>query len=284
MNSSLDRSNRFRSLVGSALLAAFALTLGTALAIAQEGQPVPKTTVPKATVPKAAPAAPAAAAPAGAPAAGAEGSPEDSAWVKLCLKNEQTGNKQICLVNHEGLEPNTGMVLVAAAVRTIEGEDKQNLLVRLPTAYSLIIPAGVQIKIDDGEPISLQYAVCFPTSCQVQMELTKETFDKMRKGKQMVVAAMNMQQKTMAFPVPLTGFSKTFDGPPVDNAKYEEARRQMMEKFRQRQMELANKAAEAEQKKGQAGGGAQAGGAPAPAPAPNAMIAPPKMPATPSPQ
>ena len=274
MNSSLDRWNTFRSLIGSALLAAFALTLGMTLAVAQ-GQPVPKT-----TVPKAAPAAPAAA-PAGAPAAGAGAGPEESAWVKLCLKNDQTGNKQICLVNHEGLEPNTGMVLVAAAVRTIEGEDKQNLLVRLPTAYSLVIPAGVQIKIDDSEPISLQYAVCFPTSCQVQMELTKEMFDKMRKGKQMVVAAMNMQQKTMAFPVPLTGFGKTFDGPPVDNAKYEEARRQMMEKFRQRQMELANKAAEAEQKKGQAGGEAQANGA---APAPNATIAPRETPAAPPPQ
>ena len=278
MNSSLDRWNTFRSLIGSALFTAFALTLGMTLAVAQ-GQPVPKTTVPKAA--PAAPAAARAAAPAGAPASGADAGPEESAWVKLCLKNDQTGNKQICLVNHEGLEPNTGIVLVAAAVRTIEGEDKQNLLVRLPTAYSLVIPAGVQIKIDDSEPISLQYAVCFPTSCQVQMELTKEMFDKMRKGKQMVVAAMNMQQKTMAFPVPLTGFSNTFDGPPVDNAKYEEARRQMMEKFRQRQAELANKAAEAGQKKGQAGGEAQANGA---APAPNATMVLPKTPAAPPPQ
>jgi invasion protein IalB len=274
MNSSMDRSNTFRSLAGLALLAAFALTVGTNFAVAQEGQPVPKT-----TVPKAAPAAPAA-----APAAGAQGGPEESAWVKLCLKNDQTNNKQVCLVNHEGLEPNTGMVLVAAAVRSIEGEDKQNLLVRLPTAYSLIMPAGVQIKIDDGEPIALQYAVCFPTSCQVQMELTKEIFDKMRKGKQMVVAAMNMQQKTMAFPVPRTGFAKTYDGPPVDNAKYEEARRAMMEKFRQRQMELANKAAEAEQKKGQAGGAPVADGTAAPAAAPDATVAPPKMPAAAPPQ
>ena len=144
----------------------------------------------------------------------------------------------------------------------------------MPTAYALVMPAGVQIKIDDGEPISLQYAVCFPTSCQVQMELSKEMFDKMRKGKQMVVAAMNMQQKAMAFPVPLTGFGKTFDGPPVDNAKYEEARRLMMEKFRQRQIELANKAAEAQQKKEQGGGQAQAEGG---APAPNATVAPPKI-------
>jgi invasion protein IalB len=257
MISSIDRWNVVRRAVGSALLAGLALGLGTSVALAQQGQAVPKGTAPAAQAPAAA-----------APGQGAAA--EDSAWVKLCLKNEQTGNKQVCLVNHEGLEPNTGMVLVAAAVRTIEGEDKQHLLVRLPTAYSLVMPAGVQIKIDDDEPIQLQYAVCFPTSCQVQMELTKEMFEKMRKGKQMIVAAMNMQQKAMAFPVPLTGFSKTYDGPPVDNAKYEAARRAMMEKFRERQMELANKAAEAEQKK--------EGAAAAPA-APSATVAPPKMPA-----
>jgi invasion protein IalB len=275
MISSMVRWNTLRGMARRGLLAALALGLGTSLAFAQDPQPVPKTTAaPKSAAPAPAPAAPApaAAAAGAAPAAGA--GPEDSAWVKLCLKNEQTGNKEICLVNHEGLEPNTGMVLVAAAVRSVEGEDKQSLLVRLPTAYSLVMPAGVQIKIDDGEPISLQYAVCFPTSCQVQIDLTKEMFDSMRKGKQMVVAAVNMQQKTMAFPVPLTGFSKVFDGPPVDNAKYEEARRQLMEKFHQRQIELANKAAEAQQKKAQGGGDAQASGTP-PA-APNATVAPPK--------
>ena len=59
------------------------------------------------------------------------------------------------------------MVLIAAAVRKVEGEDKQQLLVRVPTAYALVMPAGVQIKIDESQPIQLQYAICFPTSCQV---------------------------------------------------------------------------------------------------------------------
>lgn len=281
MISSMDRWNMLRSMAQRGLLAALAVGLGTSLAIAQQAPAVPKTPAAPKAAPAPAPAAPVPA-PAAAGAAPVGAGPEESAWVKLCLKNDQTGNKEICLVNHEGLEPNTGMVLVSAAVRTVEGEDKQSLLVRLPTAYSLVIPAGVQIKIDEGEPISLQYAVCFPTSCQVQIELTKEMFDNMRKGKQMVVAAMNMQQKTMAFPVPLTGFGKVFDGPPVDNAKYEESRRQLMEKFRQRQAELANKAAEAQQKKEQGGGEAQSSGAPPQPGAPNATVAPSKTPPVPA--
>ena len=227
---------------------ALILTLALPLAMAQqapEGQLQPKSTQ--------APKAPAAGAPtaaAGAPTAAAPAGAADDAWVKLCMRNEQTANKEICLVNHEGLEPNTGMVLIAAAVRKVEGEEKQQLLLRVPTAYALVMPAGVQVKIDEEQPIQLQYAICFPTSCQVQLELTKELMDSMRKGKQMVVAAMNIQQKTMGFPVPLTGFAKAYDGAPVDSAKYEESRRQLMEVFRKRQAELAAKAAEAAQKKG----------------------------------
>ena len=94
MNSSMDRWNTFRRLAGPALFAACALALGTTLAVAQES-----------TAPKRAPAAPAAApaAPAapGAGTAAAGPAVEESAWVKLCLKNEQTANKQVCLVNHE---------------------------------------------------------------------------------------------------------------------------------------------------------------------------------------
>ena len=244
------------------LLAMIAFHIGTTEAISQQVQ---QKTAPKKTPAKVGPAA-------------AQSSDNNApAWVKLCLKNEQTANKQVCLVNHEDLDPNTGTVIVAAAVRSIEGVDKRHLIVRLPTAFSLVMPAGVQIKIDENEPLLLHYAFCFPTSCQVQMELSNEMLEKMRKGKQMTIAAMNMQQKTMSFPVPLTGFSKTSDGPPVDNAQYQNARRKMMEKLRQRQLELSNKAAEAQGKK-QSAGESPTTNKPAQSVAPKAAAGKPKSP------
>jgi invasion protein IalB len=246
MIASKDQCNFLSRGVGRWMLGAGACVLALALvapmALAQQAQPKSS----------AAPKRQAAPTTAAAPAAGQVA---QDAWVKLCMNNQQTGGKQICLINHEGLEPNTGMVLIAAAVRKAEGEDKQQLLIRVPTAYALVMPAGVQIRIDEQQPIQLQYSICFPTSCQVQMELTEDLYKKMRAGKQMVVAAMNIQQKTMGFPVPLTGFSKAYDGPPVDNQKYEEQRRKLMEMFRKRQAELAAKA-----KQGQ---GAAPGQAPA---------------------
>jgi hypothetical protein len=77
------------------------------------------------------------------------------------------------------------------------------------------------------------------------MELSKEFVEKMRKGKQMIIAAVTAQQKTMFFPIALTGFSKTSDGAPVDNVAYQGARIEMMRASREHQAELAKQAAEA---------------------------------------
>jgi invasion protein IalB len=219
----------------------------------------------------AAPSAHAQDAPAAPPASGTQpqqgATPAQDAWVKLCEKNQQTQDKEICLTHHERLDGNTGMVLVAAAIRKVEGEDKETLLVRLPTAIALAIPAGVQIRVDEQEPMRLPYTLCYATSCQAETELTPEMLTALRGGTQLVVAAVNLQRKAIGFPVPLDGFSKAYDGEPVDKAKYQEARRRLMEMIRKRQTELANKAAEAEaEKEGGAAGGAGGGGASSVAP------------------
>jgi len=279
MIGSKDRLNMLARVRMGALLAVLgALALAPSLAAAQESA-APKTAQPKAAAPAtpkaAAPAAgaPAAGAPAaGTPAAGAAAGapPDENAWVKLCEKSAQTENKEICLTHHERLDGNSGIVLVAAAIRKVEGDPKEQILVRLPTAIALAIPAGVQLRIDENEPLALKYTLCYATSCQAETEVTPELMKSIRSGKQMVVAAVNLQRKAIGFPVPLAGFSKAYDGPPVDNAKYQEARRQLMEMIRKRQAELASKAAEAQDKKGQAQAGAPApaAGAPAPVPAP----------------
>ncbi len=63
-----------------------------------------------------------------------------SGWVKLCTKNEQFGNADVCLVKYEELDPKTGSVLLTAAVRTVEGEDKKDLLINVPTPIRSLFP------------------------------------------------------------------------------------------------------------------------------------------------
>jgi invasion protein IalB len=111
-----------------------------------------------APAPKAAPkAAPAAAAPAAAaPAATAPAGPQ-TFWVKLCEKAQvpvpdkdgkvTPQEKSICLTHHERLDGNSGMVIVSAALRQVEGSDKQHLMVMVPIAIGVAIPPGLRLAV-----------------------------------------------------------------------------------------------------------------------------------------
>jgi hypothetical protein len=94
----------------------------------------------------------------------------------------------------------------------------------------------------------------------------------MRKGERMIVVALDIRQKPLSFSVPLNGFTKTFDGAPVDEARYKETRLRMLA--------AARKAAEEKQSQEQVGQSQ----APAIGSQPNATITVPKLPAAPPPQ
>lgn len=213
--------------------------------------------------PAAAPAAkPAAAAPAAGGAAAADAA--KSAWVKLCekapvVKKDKDGKevkeeKSLCLTHHERLDGNTGMVLVSAAIRQVEGQDKQSLMIMVPLGMAL--PPGIraavytkeqwaaaakQEKIDEKslKPIELKYSLCHPAGCTAETEATKEILDQMAAGGGIMVLAMNAGAQPVGFPVPLDGYVEAVKGQPVDNKKYAAARSSLMKQIADRQRQIA---------------------------------------------
>ena len=201
-----------------------------------------------------------------AKAAPAQKVEKQSAWVKLCEKSplvrhdkegkEIKEEKNICLTHHERLDGNSGMVLVSAAIRQVEGNDNDHLMIMVP--LGMAIPPGLKAavytkeqwekaakneQIDDKElkPIDLKFSLCHPSGCTAETEATKEIVDQMKTGGGIMVLAMNAQAQPIGFPVPLDGFSEAFAGQPVDNAEYKKARGQLMAQIRQRQQEAYEK-------------------------------------------
>ncbi|HRD75759.1 MAG TPA: invasion associated locus B family protein [Hyphomicrobiaceae bacterium] len=242
-----------------------------------------------------------AAPPAGAPAAAAPAAPAapQSAWVKLCEKitfkgvdkdkKEVQQEKSICLTHHERLDGQTGMVLISAAVRQIEGQPKNAMMVMVPLGMMLTPGLHVKIlskdlwekaskneKIDDSKlkGTKFVFTLCHPAGCTAEIEATPELLTEMKAGGGLVVYAVNAAGQVIAFPIPLVGFAAALDGTPVDNKMYSEARKQLMDEIRKRQI-AAYEAQKAEAAKAAAAfkgaPGAPAPGAPAAAPA-----APPK--------
>jgi len=215
-----------------------------------------------------------------------------SAWVKLCEKapivlRDKDGKpsrevRNICLTHHERLDGNTGLVLVSAALRQVESEDKQHLMVMVPLGMAIgpglratVYDADQWEKIQKNEKfddskltaIKFNYTLCHPAGCTAELEATKELVESFKSGAGLMVLAINAQGQVVAFPVPLAGFTEALGGQPIDNEKYSEARKALMAQIAQRQQQLAE-----ENRKRQAEGAAAGkdGKAPAP-PAPPAQ-------------
>ncbi len=170
---------------------------------------------------------------------------DDSAWVKLCEQAPDITNPEqklsVCLTHHEHIDGRSGQVVVSAAIRQVEGQDKKALMVMVP--LGMAIPPGLQMKVDENNPIPLKYTLCHIAGCTAETEATDEIVQQMQSGQKLVVAAINLAGQAVAFPdVPLAGFTKTMDGDPVDNAKYKEARQRLMMSIRERQILAAKKA------------------------------------------
>lgn len=244
----------YRVLSSAATAAVVAAGMSLALvsgAMAQTPPPKGKAAAPAATAPAA--AAPAAGAPTGA----------QSAWVKLCEKaqvpkkgadgKEVVEEKNICLVHHEKIDGNTGMVIVSAALRNVEGTDKQHLMVMVP--LGMAIPPGVRAavytkdmwakaqkneKIDEKElkPIDLKFTLCHPAGCTAELEAPPELVASMKTGGGLMILAMNGAAQPIGFPVPLDGFTGAQAGAPVDSNVYGAERAKLMNQIAQRQEQL----------------------------------------------
>lgn len=239
---------------------AFALQMTVSGALAQQPKAQPKGQPPAAAQKK-------------APEKAAEKS-KPSAWVKLCEKadlvhktkdgKEEREQKNICLTHHERLDGNTGMVLVSAAIREVEGMEKQHLMIMVP--LGMAIPPGVKAavyskeqwekaqkneKIDDKQlkPIDLKYSLCHPGGCTAEVEASKDLVESMKTGGGIMVLAINANAQAIAFPVPLDGFTAAHTGAPVDNKAYEQARGELMKQIRQRQAELIKQHQEKQKEK-----------------------------------
>ena len=193
-----------------------------------------------------------------------------SNWTKVCGR-DQVANKDICYTTRDfGQAPGQPPVL-AVAVYDVKGDDTR--IVRLLLPVALMLRPGFRFSIDKGATLEGAFEICFPNGCFAESRVKGATVDALKKGTVMNVSVKNQVNNDVTFGVPLEGFGKAFDGPPID-PKVLQAEQEQLQSELQKRAEEERKKIEAQQQ----AGGAPAAGAPAAqsAPAPAAPPAPPK--------
>ena len=238
--------------VARAFAVVAASTLLTALigsmAFGQTPPAAPKT-APKAA-PKVAPAPKPAEPPAPhaqAPAQGEQPQLIYSPWTKFCLKGQEANAKQVCFTGKDG-RVESGMPVVAAVLIEPENEPKKVLRVTLPLGMS--IQPGTRVIVDNGQPMTGPYVICFNNGCMADYEASGELIGKMKKGQGLVIQGINGAGQPISLSVPLGDFAKAYDGPPTD-PKVFEAQQQQLQQELQKRAEEARKKLEGQQSQAQ---------------------------------
>jgi invasion protein IalB len=205
--------------------------------------PAQKAAPPKAAAPKA-PAQKPAEAPAGQQQAQGAEQPQliYSPWTKFCLKGQEANAKQVCFTGKDG-RVESGMPVVAAVLIEPENEPKKVLRVTLPLGMS--IQPGTRVIVDNGQPMTGPYVICFNNGCMADYEASSELIGKLKKGQGLVIQGINGSGQPISLVVPLGDFAKAYDGAPTDPKVFEEQQKKLQEEL-QRRAEDARKRLESQ--------------------------------------
>ena len=180
------------------------------------------------------------AAPADAPAAGDAAAPAatvDNPWNKLCGEDART-KKQVCFTVRE-LRTDSGQFLASAGVREVDGETRKILLVQTPVA--MLLQPGIRVQVDQNTQVPGKYTICMPNACFAEIPINDDFTASMKKGKDLIITTQNQQAKALNFPISLSGFTASYEGPAIDTAALQRQREQLAS-------EVQRKAKEAQQK------------------------------------
>jgi invasion protein IalB len=195
-----------------------ALVIMTALAVAASPSFAQQ---PKAPAPKgpAAPAQPKGGQQQGGQQQGGDQAPQltYSAWTKVCQKAGQEANaKKLCFIGKDG-KIESGQPIVAAVLIEPEGEQRKVLRVTLPLGMAL--QPGTRVIVDNGQPVTAPYVICFPNGCMADYEASGELIAKMKTGQNLHVQGFNGQGQPVSLALPLADFAKSYDGPATEPPK-----------------------------------------------------------------
>jgi invasion protein IalB len=161
--------------------------------------------------------------------------PAQPDWTKVCGKDERT-KAEVCYTTRDFVT-DKGQWIFAAAVYDAKDKRAQKTL-RILTPLGFLVPPGIRITVDKGQPVAGRYATCLPHGCFAEANVKDDFVTALKKGTSLNVSARNQAGAVVTFAVPTEGFAKAFDGPPIDPQVLAEQQKKMQEELQKRSEEL----------------------------------------------
>ncbi len=163
--------------------------------------------------------------------------PTPPAWTKLCNTDPEAPVRG-CVITQR-LIGQDGQPLAAVTVQEIEGADEKKFMVAVPPG--LLLRPGMEIQIDDDTKYPVAYTICFPNACFGEEAIGADFITKLKKGSDLKLRAINQQGKPITFTLTLVGFTKAYDGKPVDVKKLQKQQQELQSELERKVREEREK-------------------------------------------
>ncbi|HET6376706.1 MAG TPA: invasion associated locus B family protein [Methylocella sp.] len=157
--------------------------------------------------------------------------PTQNDWTKVCGR-DQAANKDICYTTRDFSAKAGQPPVLALAIYDIKGEDTR--IVRLLVPVGLMLRPGFRFTVDKGPTHEGAFEICFPNGCFAEAKINGAMIDQIKKGTTLNVAVKNQVNNEVTFVIPMAGFAKSFDGPPIDPKVLEEQQKKLQEELQKR--------------------------------------------------
>jgi len=227
-------SIQFPRLLAAALTGALLVSAGAASA---QQKPGAKPAAPAAPAAPPSPAAPAQqqAAPQGPIKADLVAVQPD--WTKVCGSDPQS-KKEVCYTTRD-FGAQADQPLLALAVYDPKGDDTKVIRLLLPPG--LMLRPGFRFAVGSGSLEAGEFEICFPNGCFALAKVKASVVDGMKKAEKMTIIVKNQYNNEVTFLLPLAGFGKAFDGPPIDPKVLEEQQKKLQDELQKKAEEERKK-------------------------------------------
>jgi len=169
-------------------------------------------------------------------------------WFKACTKQEDV---DICNVQNITVAE-SGQLITGVSLIEVKGKVNRRVFqVTVPSGR--MIPAGIGMQIDGGQPQKVDYMICLPDRCIGEVALNDDLVNRFKRGNQLTLTSVNFQNQQNPIQVTLSGFTGAFDGPPLQQSDIEARQRQLEEFVNKNNDDFQRKLREEQEKAKQAG-------------------------------
>ena len=157
-------------------------------------------------------------------------------WAKICSK---IGETDVCNVQYN-IVTSTNQLVTGVNLLQSKGKTTRRIFqVAVPSGR--YIPEGIKVQIDGGKVNTLPYSLCMPDRCLAEIQLSEGLVKALKGGGELTLTSTNFRAQKNPVKVTLSGFTASFDGPPLKRSEVDDRNKKLGEELKKKAKETADK-------------------------------------------